>query len=79
MLGRFISGFLSIKASDNTLIRGGILTAFCGILMLTLPLGSFSVFTWAEPMPLAFWFNSYTVTPLLPQPLKSHPLFCCSL
>ena len=44
MLGRFISGFLSIKASDNTLIRGGILTAFCGILMLTFPLGSFSVF-----------------------------------
>ena len=44
MLGRFISGFLSIKASDNTLIRGGILTAFCGTLMLTLPLGSFSVY-----------------------------------
>ncbi|MGN1316844.1 MAG: MFS transporter [Acutalibacteraceae bacterium] len=44
MLGRFISGFLSIKASDNTLIRGGILTAFCGILMLVFPLGSFSVY-----------------------------------
>lgn len=44
MLGRLISGFLSIKASDNTLIRGGILTAFCGILMLTFPLGSFSVY-----------------------------------
>ena len=43
MLGRLISGFISIKASDNTLIRGGIVTAFFGIVLLALPLGSVSV------------------------------------
>lgn len=42
MLGRLISGFISIKASDNTLIRGGIITAFFGIFILTLPLGNIS-------------------------------------
>lgn len=44
MLGRLISGFISIKASDNTLIRGGIITAFFGMVLLALPLGSISVF-----------------------------------
>ena len=43
MLGRLISGFISIKASDNTLIRGGITTAFLGMILLALPLGSISV------------------------------------
>ena len=43
MLGRLISGFISIKASDNTLIRGGIVTALLGMLLLVLPLGSISV------------------------------------
>ena len=43
VVGRFISGFASIKASDNTLIRGGIITAFFGIILLALPLGSISV------------------------------------
>ena len=43
MLGRLISGFISIKASDNALIRGGIATAFLGIMLLALPLGSISV------------------------------------
>ncbi len=43
MIGRLISGFISIKASDNTLIRGGIATAFIGIVILALPLGSVSV------------------------------------
>ena len=43
MLGRLISGFISIKASDNTLIRGGIATAFLGMMLLALPLGSISV------------------------------------
>ena len=43
MLGRLISGFISIKASDNTLIRGGIATAFLGMTFLALPLGSISV------------------------------------
>jgi fucose permease len=43
MLGRLISGFISIKASDNMLIRGGIATAFLGMTLLALPLGSISV------------------------------------
>lgn len=43
VIGRLISGFASIKASDNTLIRGGITTAFLGIILLALPLGSISV------------------------------------
>ena len=43
MIGRLISGFVSIKASDNTLIRGGIATAFAGIVLLALPLGNISV------------------------------------
>ena len=43
MIGRLISGFVSIKASDNTLIRGGIAAAFTGIVLLALPLGNFSV------------------------------------
>ncbi len=42
MLGRLISGFISIKADDKTLIRGGIITAFTGIIILLLPLGTAS-------------------------------------
>lgn len=42
MLGRLISGFISYKADDKTLIRGGIITAFFGILLLLLPLGKAS-------------------------------------
>ncbi len=42
MLGRLISGFISLKANDKTLIRGGIITAFFGILLLLLPLGNAS-------------------------------------
>ena len=42
MLGRLISGFISIKADDKTLIRGGIITAFVGILILILPIGTAS-------------------------------------
>ena len=42
MLGRLISGFISFKANDNTLIRGGIITAFLGMLLLALPLGALS-------------------------------------
>lgn len=44
MLGRIISGFISIKASDNTMIRGGIAVAFLGIILLVLPLGEISFF-----------------------------------
>ena len=43
VIGRLISGFISIKANDNALIRGGIVTAFAGIVLLVLPLGNISV------------------------------------
>lgn len=44
MLGRVISGFISIKASDNTMIRGGIAVSFLGMVLLLLPLGEISFF-----------------------------------
>ncbi len=40
MLGRLISGFISIKVKDNNMIRGGIAFALLGIIVLALPLGS---------------------------------------
>ncbi|MGN1194122.1 MAG: MFS transporter [Acutalibacteraceae bacterium] len=40
MLGRLISGFISMKASDNTMIRGGAAVALSGIIVLFLPVGS---------------------------------------
>ncbi len=42
MIGRIISGFISIKLSDNTMIRGGIIISFFGIVLLSLPLGAVS-------------------------------------
>ncbi|MGN1442272.1 MAG: MFS transporter [Acutalibacteraceae bacterium] len=40
MLGRFVSGFISMKASDNTMIRGGAAVALTGIILLFLPIGN---------------------------------------
>lgn len=40
MLGRFITGLLTIKFSDKTLIRGGILLSLFGLLMLIIPINS---------------------------------------
>ncbi|MBO5944466.1 MAG: MFS transporter [Clostridia bacterium] len=42
-IGRIISGFISMKASDNTMIRMGIAVSFIGIIILLLPLGRFSL------------------------------------
>ena len=42
MLGRLISGVISKKADDKTLLRGGIITAFVGMLILILPIGTAS-------------------------------------
>lgn len=42
MLGRFISGVISVKTTDDTMIRGGIAVAFLGIILLALPLGKIS-------------------------------------
>ena len=40
MLGRLVSGVVSMKTSDNTLIRAGIVISFAGMLLLTLPIGT---------------------------------------
>ena len=45
MLGRFVSGFVSMKATDNTMIRGGATVAFLGIILLFLPIGSAKLFS----------------------------------
>lgn len=42
MIGRLISGFISMKASDNAMIRGGICVSLLGMLVLALPLGKAS-------------------------------------
>lgn len=44
MIGRIISGFISIKTSDNTMIRGGIAVSGAGMILLALPLGEISFF-----------------------------------
>lgn len=42
-VGRIISGFISMKASDNTMIRLGVATSFVGIILLALPIGKISL------------------------------------
>lgn len=42
-VGRIISGFISMKASDNTMIRLGVATSFVGIILLALPIGEISL------------------------------------
>lgn len=44
MIGRIISGFISIKTSDNTMIRGGIAVSGVSMILLALPLGEISFF-----------------------------------
>lgn len=43
MVGRMISGFISMKFADKYLIRGGIAVSFIGIIVLLLPLGKLSL------------------------------------
>lgn len=43
MLGRLISGFISMKASDKAMIRGGAALSLMGIIVLALPLGKASL------------------------------------
>ncbi len=43
MVGRIIAGFVSVKMSDNNLIRGGIILSFAGIIMFALPIGESSL------------------------------------
>lgn len=43
MLGRVVAGFVSMKLSDNGLIKGGMAIAAAGMVILALPLGSLSL------------------------------------
>ncbi len=43
MVGRIISGFISMKVSDDNLVRGGVATAFLGVIIFALPLGKLSL------------------------------------
>lgn len=43
MLGRVVSGFVSMKVSDNWLIRGGMVAAALGVVVLALPFGELSL------------------------------------
>ena len=43
MLGRVIAGFVSMKYSDKSLIRAGIVVSFAGMVVLLLPLGATSL------------------------------------
>lgn len=43
MIGRFISGFIALKCSDNTLIRLGVGASFIGIIFMLLPIGKVAI------------------------------------
>lgn len=65
MLGRIISGFLSLKASDNTLIVGGVVAGLLGVVILALPLGKMSL--------LGFLLIGTGFGPIFPSVLHSVP------
>ncbi len=65
MLGRIIAGFVSIKANDNTLIRGGIFVMLLGFVMLALPIGKISL--------LSFLLIGIGFGPVFPSVLHSVP------
>ena len=65
MLGRVAAGFISIKISDKNLIRGGIITAFFGILILALPLGRASLY--------GLFLMGFGCGPIFPSVLHSVP------
>ncbi len=65
MLGRLVSGFISIKAHDNTLIRSGILFSFAGIIFLMLPIG--------EIASAGLLFIGFGFGPIFPSILHSVP------
>lgn len=65
MLGRVISGFISMKISDKNLVRGGIVTSFLGIIIFALPLGKLSL--------LGFLLIGIGFGPIFPSILHSVP------
>ena len=65
MLGRIVSGFVSMKVSDNRLIKGGMMIAAAGMVVLALPIGSLSL---AGLLLIGFGFG-----PVFPSVLHSVP------
>ena len=65
MLGRIVSGFVSKKVSDNWLIKGGMIIAAVGMVVLALPIGSLSL---AGLLLIGFGFG-----PVFPSVLHSVP------
>lgn len=65
MLGRIVSGFVSVKVNDNWLIKGGMMIAAAGMVVLALPIGSFSL---AGLLLIGFGFG-----PVFPSVLHSVP------
>lgn len=65
MIGRVISGFVSMKFNNKILIRGGIITAFLGIIIFALPLGKLSL--------LGFLLIGIGFGPIFPSILHSVP------
>ena len=65
MLGRIVSGFVSMKVNDNWLIKGGMMIAAAGMVVLALPIGSFSL---AGLLLIGFGFG-----PVFPSVLHSVP------
>jgi fucose permease len=65
MLGRLVSGFVSIKISDKSLIRGSIIISFIGLLVLALPVG--------EIASAGLLFIGFGFGPIFPSILHSVP------
>lgn len=65
MLGRVVAGFVSVRASDNTLVRGGTVIIFLGICILALPLGTASLY--------GLFLMGFGCGPVFPSVLHSVP------
>lgn len=65
MFGRIVSGFVSMKVSDNWLIKGGMMIAAVGMIIMAMPIGSLSL---TGLMLIGFGFG-----PVFPSVLHSVP------
>lgn len=65
MLGRIVSGFVSVKLSDNTLIKSGMIIAAIGMIILLLPFGTTSL--------LGLLLIGFGFGPVFPSVLHSVP------
>lgn len=65
MIGRVISGFISMKMNDKNLIRSGLAVSFIGIIIFALPLGKISL--------LGFLLIGIGFGPIFPSILHSVP------